>query len=291
MNSDKRLRRKVRNSYIISTVSVAMVLFLLGSVGYLIMGALGVTDRIREGVSVFVMLNDEVDDAKRGELEDRLRRSDAVREVLFTSKDAAIEEYIHFGGDDFRGFLDVNPLPASFEVKFRADGPESPDLKAFERMVSGWEGVHEVVYQREVAEQVGSNTTVVNILLMLFGGTLLVISLILLNNTIRVTVFSKRYVISTMKLVGATKGFIMKPFLSSAVMQGIYAALIAVAMFAVMLWGLHEGLPEVRLADDRFELMWIAGGMLAAGVFISLVFTIFAVNKFIKLPTRAIYYY
>lgn len=268
-----------------------MVLFLLGSVGYLIMNALDASDRLRESVSVFVMLEDGVDDGRRQEIEASLLAYDRVKDAAYTSKEQAAEEFRNYAQEDFMKFLEHNPLPASFEVKFKAEGPEVPDLRTFEKEVSGWDGVDEVVYQKNVIEEVSSNITVFNMILLMFGATLLVISLILLNNTIRVTVFSKRYVISTMKLVGATKGFIMKPFLGSAVMQGIYAALVATAMFAAMLWGLHEGLPEIRFSADRMLLLYIVGGMLAGGILISLIFTIFAVNKFIKLPTRAIHYY
>lgn len=289
--NNRKLRRKVRNSYIISTVSVAMVLFLLGSVGYLIMSALDASDRLRESVSVFVMLDDGAGDARKEEIGQQLLAYDRVKEAVYTSKDEAAAEFREYAGEDFMKFLDHNPLPASFEVKFSADGPEAPDLRAFEKEVSSWNGVDEVVYQKSVIEDVMSNITVFNLILLLFGATLLVISLILLNNTIRVTVFSKRYVIGTMKMVGATKGFIMKPFLRSALLQGVYAALVATAMFAAMLWGLHEGLPEVRFSADREQLLWVVGGMLAVGIFISLVFTIFAVNKFIKLPARAVHYY
>lgn len=113
-----------------------------------------------------------------------------------------------------------------------------------------WEGVAEVVYQRGVLEQIGQNINKFNMILLLFGGTLLIIALILLNNTIRVTIFSKRYIINTMKLVGATKWFIMRPFLSRSILQGIYAGLIAWAMLIVMMMGLHEGLPEIKFVSD-----------------------------------------
>ena len=125
----------------------------------------------------------------------------------------------------------------------------------------------------------------------LFGGALLIISLILLNNTIRVTIFSKRYLIHTMKLVGATRWFITKPFLGGSILQGIYAGLISWAMLAVMIAGLHEGLPEVKFVSDQLQLLFIFGAMMVGGILISLVFTAFAVRKFLRMRTDKLYLY
>ena len=126
---------------------------------------------------------------------------------------------------------------------------------------------------------------------VLFGGALLIISLILLNNTIRVTIFSKRYLIHTMKLVGATRWFITKPFLGGSILQGIYAGLISWAMLAVMIAGLHEGLPEVKFVSDQLQLLFIFGAMMVGGILISLVFTAFAVRKFLRMRTDKLYLY
>ena len=128
-------------------------------------------------------------------------------------------------------------------------------------------------------------------ILLLFGGTLLIIALILLNNTIRVTIFSKRYIINTMKLVGATKWFIMRPFLSRSILQGIYAGLIAWAMLIVMMMGLHEGLPEIKFVSDDNYLALIFAGTMAGGVLISLLFTAFAVRKFLRMRSSKIHIY
>ena len=162
---------------------------------------------------------------------------------------------------------------------------EKEALSALERQLLSWEGVDEVVYQRSVIDQITSNINKFNLILLLFGATLLVISLILLNNTIRVTIFSKRYIIHTMKLVGATRWFIMKPFLVTSVLQGIYAGLISWAMLAVMIVGLSEGLPEVNFVGEHAYIAAICGVLMVGGILISLVFTSFAVRKFLRMNT------
>jgi cell division transport system permease protein len=124
-----------------------------------------------------------------------------------------------------------------------------------------------------------------------FGGTLMVIAVVLLSNTIRAAIYSKRYLINTMKLVGATRGFILRPFVKSSIVQGICAALFAAAMFILMIAGLHEGMPQLTLVTANRELAMILGAMLAGGVLISLLFTTLAVNKFINMRTERIHFY
>ncbi|MCC8035170.1 MAG: permease-like cell division protein FtsX [Rikenellaceae bacterium] len=235
MNQNKRLKRKVRNSYIISTVSIALVLFLLGSVSYLIFSALDITERIKRDVSVYVMLADGTTADQQAQLLGMLMEEEAVSDAVFVPKEEAAAQFRSEGGGDFEEFLGFNPLPDSFEVKLSAAGPDLEKMQAFEKAALGWDGVEEVVYQRGVVENIGRNINSFNLVLLVFGGSLLVISLILLNNTIRVSIYSKRYVISTMKLVGATRGFILRPFAASAVMQGIWSALIAGILFVGLL--------------------------------------------------------
>ena len=271
VDKNKRIKRRVRNAYIVSTVSIALVLFLLGAVGYLIMGALNATERLKENVTVYVMLRDDITAEQSAALKGRIEKHEGVREVKYTSKDEAAAEFQAYLGDDFVGFLQENPLPDMYEVKVASTSAEKEALSALERQLLSWEGVDEVVYQRSVIDQITSNINKFN--------------LILLNNTIRVTIFSKRYIIHTMKLVGATRWFIMKPFLVTSVLQGIYAGLISWAMLAVMIVGLSEGLPEVNFVGEHAYIAAICGVLMVGGILISLVFTSFAVRKFLRMNT------
>ncbi len=282
---DKRLKRKVRNSYFISTVSIAMVLFLLGSVTYLILNALDVTNRLKESVTIHVMLDDGLDDEQTAELRKKIESKEVVRKVTYIDKEKAAEDFIAETGSDFRSFIDFNPLPNSFEVGLNARSSEKELVRQFDKEVSAMSGVSEVVYQKSVVEQIGTNLNKFNLVLLLFGAALLVISLILLNNTIRMTIMAKRQIINTMKLVGATGGFIMRPFLGSAALHGVYAGVIATLMFAAMIAGLQEGVPEISLMTGNVLLVSIAGAMIVGGILISLLFTIFAVNKSVKQPS------
>ncbi len=289
--NSRKLRRKVRNSYFISTVSIALVLFLLGAVSFLIFNAMSATERMKESVTVHVMLKDGLTPEQRDEIQHRLEDQETVKAVKFVSKEAAAEEFAAYIGNDFVEFLEQNPLPDAFEVTLNARSSDKGAIQTLERTALSWTGVDEVVYQRNVIEQISSNLNTFNLVLLLFGGTLLIISLILLNNTIRVTVFAKRYTINTMKLVGATPGFIMRPFVGSSVRQGILAGLIACAMFAGMIVGIHEGLPELRFTGQNIQILQIMGAMIVGGVVISVIFTTFAVRKFVRMKTSGIYMY
>lgn len=290
-DENKKIRRKVRNAYMISTVSIALVLFLLGAVSYLIMGALGATERLKESIAVNVMLEESATEEDIAAIRRNLEAESEIKDIRFISKDEAAGEFKAYMGDDFEEFLDVNPLPNSFEITLQARSSNRETISALEERISLWPGVYELVYQRNVIEQVGTNINKFNLVLLLFGATLLFISLILLNNTIRVTIFSRRNIINTMKLVGATRGFITRPFLARSILQGFYAGLIAWLMLTVMVMGLREGLPEINFVSDNLHLMIIYGGMMVGGILISLVFTAFAVRKFLKMNSNNIHIY
>lgn len=287
---DKRLNRKVRNSYIISTVSVAMVLFLLGAVSFLIFNALKASDRLKESISVYVMLDNDIDAQRAMELQKEIGAREEVKKITFIPKSQAAKEFKEYIGNDFEEFLSENPLPDSFEIGLRAEGSDKQTISEFERQVTALQGVDEVVYQKNIIEQIGTNINKFNLIILLFGGALLVISLILLNNTLRMTIVARRQLINTMKLVGATRMFIKRPFLISAAKHGIYAGLLASLMFVGMVAGLREGLPEINLADNVLSLS-IIGCMIIGGVIISVIFTAAAVDKFIKMPTGKMYMY
>ncbi len=289
IKEDKRLKRKVRNSYFISTVSIAMVLFLLGSVTYLILNALNITNRLKESVTIHVMLDDGLSDELTAALREQISAKEVVRQVAYIDKEQAAEEFIAETGSDFHDFIDFNPLPNSFEVGLNARSSEKELVRQFDKEVAAMPGVSEVVYQKNVVEQIGTNLNKFNLVLLLFGTALLLISLILLNNTIRMTIMAKRQIINTMKLVGATRGFIMRPFLGSATLHGFYAGIIATLMFAAMIAGLQEGIPEISLLTGNILLVSITGAMIAGGILISLLFTIFAVNKSVKQPSSKAY--
>lgn len=291
MSGGKQLRRKVRGSYAISTVSVAMVLFLVASVGYIIWNLSKATDNIKERMTLYVMMEEGAANEVTEEVGFKLRAMDGIREVRFISKSDAAADFKNFAGGNFEEFLEYNPLPASFEVRLMASESPKELVQRIESVVVEWKGVDEVIYQRGMVESMDSNLGKFKLLLVVFGVVLLLISLILLKNTIRMSVFSRREIIATMKLVGASRGFIRRPFMVDSLWMGLAAATIASLMFWGMLVALSEGVPYLALVSGGEVMMMIFGGIYVGGVVLSMFFTSVALNRFIRMNSAKVHIY
>lgn len=293
MKDDKRLKRKVRNSYLISTLSMALVLFLLGSVGYLMMAAMKVADSLQESVMVMVELERGYTYDERDAVVDRLSGKELVGDIRFVSKEEKAEdaEFRKIFAGSFEEVLGENPLLDSYEVTLTAASEQQADVEALLAEIEAMEGVDRATYPAQMAERLHRTVSKIRFVLLLFGGALLIISLILLNNTVRLAIFSKRYIINTMKLVGATKWFIMRPFLASSISQGIGSGLLAALLFAAAVYGVGEAVPELSTLADLQQVAILLGGMVGVGILLSMLFTLFAVNKFVNMKSNKIYLY
>ena len=293
MKDDKRLKRKVRNSYLISTLSMALVLFLLGSVGYLMLAAMKVADTLQASTVVMIELDERYTPEERDAVATWLAEAPLVADMRFVTKEEKAEDeaFRRVFESSFEEVLGENPLLDSYEVTLSAASSERAEVEAFLAHIETFKGVDRASYPAQMAERLHATIGKIRFVLILFGGALLLISLILLNNTVRLAIFSKRYVINTMKLVGATKWFIMRPFLSSSISQGIGSGLLAAMLFAAAVYGLGEAVPELITLAELEQLAMLVGGMVGAGVLFSLLFTAFAVNKFVNMKSNKIYLY
>ena len=293
MKDDKRLKRRVRNSYIVSNISIALVLFLLGSVGYLMTAAMQVARTLQESVTVTVELRNGADEKQKESLRKRFEANELVSHVEYSSKDDKLNDadFRQMFEQEFEAILEENPLLDSFELTLSADSADPDKLETFIAQTAELDGVDRVSYPAQTVERLHATIAKIRLVLLLFGGALLVISLILLNNTIRLAIFSKRYLINTMKLVGATKWFIMRPVLGSSITQGILSGIIASALFLTAVYGLNEAVPELMSLAETLKIAIIVGSMVLGGILISLCFTFFAVNKFVNMKSNKIYLY
>ncbi len=291
MRDDKRLKRKVRRSYIVSTESISLVLFLLGSVGYMLAAAMNATRALRDGVTLSIELDNSVDEARRAELADELAAIEGVTRIEYIDRQEKIDDadFRRMFAAEIDEILDDNPLRSSFEVAV-----EVADRTATDALVdrfSAMRGVVYVAYPAAMIERLHATISKITIVLAAFGGALLVISLILLNNTIRLAIFSRRYLINTLKLVGATKGYIMRPFLATAAKQGIWAGVVAGLLFGASAAALSGAMPEIVSTAELVKIGATAGAMILCGLIISLLFTAFAVNKFVNMKSNKIFLY
>ena len=291
MRDDKRIKRKVRRSYIVSSISIALVLFLLGSVGYMLTAAFSTAHTLRNSVTLSAELEGSISTERRSAIERELLSIEGVTGVEFVAKEDKIndEEFRRMFASEIENILSENPLRDSYEVHIGA--MESLATAAMADRIATVEGVVYVAYPASTIERLHSTINKIIYGLLAFGGALLIISLILLNNTIRLAIFSRRYLINTLKLVGATKGYIMRPFLATAAKQGIWAGVAACVMFIASLYALSGAMPEIISTSELMKIAITVGAMLVGGMLISLLFTAFAVNKFVNMKSNKIYLY
>ncbi|MBQ5358405.1 MAG: permease-like cell division protein FtsX [Alistipes sp.] len=291
MRNDKRLKRKVRRSYIVSTISISLVIFLMGTVGYMLSAAITTAHTLRSSITLSAELDNSIGEERRTQIEQQIGTFEGVESVTYSPKESKIEdeEFRKMFATEIESILEENPLRNSFEVAIGTRDKAATD--ALVDKLSAIEGVVYVAYPASTIEQLHSTITKITIILAAFGGALLIISLILLNNTIRLAIFSRRYLINTLKLVGATKGYIMRPFLATAAKQGLWAGLVASLLFVGSLASLSGAMPEIIATAELIKIAIVVGTMILTGLVISLLFTTFAVGKFVNMKSNKIYLY
>ena len=293
-SSEKRIRSKVRRSYLISTISIALVLFILGAVSYVTLSAISAAEGLRERVVVSVEIADDLDKEAKREILRQIRYREEIVDVDYLSKDKKLddEEFRRQFELDIQEILKDNPLRDSFEITLHKEAVNEELMQEFVGYLSTIKGVEYVsVPPIEIVGQMHSTLTTIILALLVFLGVLLVISLLLLNNTIRLAIYSKRYLINTMKLVGATKWYIMRPFLRSALWQGVLSGVVAGVMVLGMFYGINYIMPsDVELLNEMAVVI-IIGGLVLLGVLITVIFSAVAVNKFVNMKTNKIHLY
>ena len=291
MKNDKRIKRKVLRSYIVSTVSISLVLFLLGSVGYMLTAAIGTAFTLRENITISAELDNSLTQEQKDNISASLQKMEGIRKVEYVDKNTKIEdaEFRRMFAAEIEEILSENPLRNSFEVAVVSN--ERQQMDALVDEISAIEGVVYVAYPAATIERLHSTINKITILLIAFGGALFVISLILLNNTIRLAIYSRRYLINTLKLVGATKGYIMRPFLATAAKQGIWAGVLASLLFGGAMIALSGAMPEIVSMSELMKIGITVAAMIIIGLTISLLFTTIAVNKFVNMKSNKIYLY
>ena len=293
-SSEKRIRSKVRRSYLISTISIALVLFILGAVSYVTLSAISAAEGLRERVVVSVEIADDLDKEAKREMLRQIKHREEIADVDYLSKDKKLddEEFRRQFELDIQEILKDNPLRDSFEITLHKEAVNEELVREFVGYLSTIKGVEYVsVPPIEIVGQMHSTLTTIILALLVFLGVLLVISLLLLNNTIRLAIYSKRYLINTMKLVGATKWYIMRPFLRSALWQGVLSGVVAGVMVLGMFYGINYIMPsDVELLNEMAVVI-IIGGLVLLGVLITVIFSAVAVNKFVNMKTNKIHLY
>lgn len=288
--SNNAAKRKLRSSYATTIISISLVLFLLGIIGFLLLNANRLSVFVKENLGFTVLINDDSREAEIMRLQKILNAAPYVRIAEYINKDQAAEILKEELGEEFVDFLGYNPLLASIEVKLSAEWANPDSMALIEKQVMSFPEVKEVYYQKNLLEAINDNVRKISLILGMFSLLLLVIAIALINNTIRLSVYSKRFLIRTMQLVGATRGFIRKPFLLRSLVHGLGGATIAIVLLSAVIYGLSNELNGVIGFSNVYIISILFAFVILIGLVLTLMSTFFAVNKYLRLRTDELYY-
>ncbi len=281
---------RLRSSYLTQIVSISLVLFLLGLLGFVLINARELSDYFRESLSFSVMLDEDAKEADIRMLQKDLDAKHFVKSTEYISKEQAAENLREDLGEDFLTFMGYNPLLPSIDVYLLADYTHPDSVLNIERYLMEYDVVNEVYFQESFLHLINENVRKISAFLLIFSGLLLFISLTIINNTIRLSVYSKRFIIRTMQLVGATRSFIRKPFLLRSIMHGIIAALFSIVLLMAILFFVEKEFYLLFTLQDIGLIVYLFGGIIVIGVLINLVSTFFSVTKYLGISEDKLYY-
>ena len=287
---NKIMRRRLMNAYLSSVISISLVLLLVGVASLLLVNAKSVSDYFKENMQVSVMMKQNVSDESALEFKERLEDERYIKSTVFISKEQGQRELAAQLGEDFLDVFETSPIPVSIDVTLEADYVSADSLEMVRAEISESSLVDEVVYQRSLVDALNANLSRISLILSIFIGLLLFISFVLINNTVRLNVFARRFTIHTMKLVGATRSFIRAPFLVQSAFQGIFAAFIAIIILLGLMFLMRSEFSQLFEIFRLDLLLVVIGIVIASGLVICLASTYFVVNKLISLRKDELYY-
>jgi cell division transport system permease protein len=287
---EKYQKRRLISSYFSVVISIALVLFLLGMLGLLVLNTKKVADHFKEQIALTVYFKDSAKEVEMEELKKSLAMADYTKSTTFVSKEDAAEAHSKEIGEDFMEFLGYNPLQNSIDVYMNADYVSAEQVDEIAAELTGKNFVDEVVYDKPLISLLNDNVKKISFWVLVASGVFTFIAVLLINSSIRLSVYSKRFIIKTMQMVGATKGFIRRPFIWQSVKLGIIGAILALIGMAAFLYYLDNSFPELDLAGDIKILAALFIGVFLTGVFITWLSTFFATSRFLNLKTDELYY-
>ncbi|WP_296316276.1 cell division protein FtsX [Winogradskyella sp. UBA3174] len=287
---DNYQKRKLISSYISVVVSIALVLFLLGCLGLLVINSKKVADHFKEQVVMTIYINDTAKEVEVNQLNKSLAMADYTKEAKYVSKDEAAELMKAETGEDFMDFVGYNPLKNSIDVYLKADYVTTEQLTEITESLSNKAFIEEIKYDNDLVELMNNNVKKITFWVLLISGLFTLIAVLLINSSIRLAVYSKRFIIKTMQMVGATKTFIRRPFVWKSVQLGIFGAIVALAGMAVVLYYLDITFPELELLRNTIPIIALFAGIFFLGVIITWISTFIATQRFLNLKTDQLYY-
>jgi len=287
---EKYTRRRYQSSVFTTVVSITLVLLMLGLLSLVVLHAKKLSDYVKENIGFMVYMKEDVPQEDIILFQKQLDAMAFVKSSRYISPDEAARELTAELGEDFIDFLGYNPLPPTIDLRLRAAYGNIDSLAVIESRLMTEPTVKEVFYQKSLVQAINRNIRRISIVLLGFSGLLLLIAIALINNTIRLSVYSRRFIIRTMKLVGATRGFISRPFVWRGILKGLISAFLAIILLGVILYFLMQQVPEMTLLQDYTIYGIVFGLVIGTGVLLSWLSTLFAVRKYLRMKEDDLYY-
>jgi cell division transport system permease protein len=290
ISKPQKIKNSLFSSYFTTTLSISMILFLFGLLGLLLINAQRLSDFMKENIGVTLILRDNAKEADVMKLQKTLEATDYIKSTRFIDKERAANELKNELGEDFVDFLGFNPLLSSIDITVFAGYANPDSLMMLEKKLLNNPEIQEVYYQRNLVKQLNSNVKKVSYILLTLSFLMFIIFAALINNTIRLSIYSKRFLINTMQLVGATRPFIRAPFMAKSAIHGIYGGLIACFMLLSIFLSYQKELKSFIDFQNPTSLALLGGGIFTMGILITLVSTYLAVNKFLRMKFDQLFY-
>ena len=287
---EKFQKRRLIFSYISAVVSIGLVLFLLGFLGLILINSKKVSNHFKEQIALTIFLKDDARSIEIDQLRQTVALADYTKTAVYVSKQEAAEQHSALIGENFMEFLGDNPLKNSIDVFLLADFVTPDEIENIQNELLQNTFVESVNYDKPLIVLLNDNIKKISFWALVVSGIFLVIAIILINNSIRLSVYAKRFTIKTMQLVGATKGFIRAPFIRQSILFGALGALVAIIGLFWVLWILNKSFPELDIISDMQGHLWLALFVLGSGVIISGLSTFFATRRFLNLRSDELYY-
>jgi len=286
---DKFYNRKIRTSHFSTVISITLVLFMLGLLGLLLLHTKKLSDYAKENIGFSIMIKEGVKEAGIMAFLKKLDTEEFVKSTEYIPKEKAAVQLKKELGEDFIGFLGYNPLLPTIDLRLKADYTSLVSVSKIEKKLLANPEVKEVFYQKSLLEMVNQNMERISLIILGFSAVLMIIAIALINNTIRLSVYSRRFVIRTMQLVGATRSFIRKPFTRNGIIDGFISAIVAIGLLMVVMYFLFQEIPElIQMVDLRMYVALIIA-VLLLGILISWFCTWLSVRKYLRMKTDELY--
>lgn len=282
-------RRRLISSYFSVVFSIFLVLFLLGALGLFVINSEKISNDFKENIPMSVYFKDEANDSVLNAFDTELKNAKYIKSYDFVTKDEAAKNNPDIVGKDFMEFLGFNPLLNSFDIHLKSEFVNKAEITKIEHNIKRNPNVSDIIYDKELVELVNENVTKISMWILVISAVLAFVAMLLINGSIRLSIYSHRFTIKTMQMVGATKSFIRKPFIKTSILLGIIGAVLAIIGLVILAFYIDGLFPTLGIAKDYVSLGIVAAGVLLVGIIITWLSTYFATTRFLNLKTDDLY--